>query len=480
MPGSASWQRSGTPAQTGGDQTRVNDQGNHNRPGQTPATPPKTGQVVAAVALAVTLGVAFAAWPYLRPLPPSTLQTPPAPVVTAPDATSAPDVTTDAAAAPVAPSPTAAEVAAVVADAGDQTVLRVVADPPELRVWANTRVRLSVETAESFSRFVWHFEDGSEPVSGAVVEHVFAESVRDRHVTVEGLRPGQPPLVATRRLPVERLAVLTASGDEPADEARLPAADGTRLLLVGGTLDPVLAMRLTDLAATSGVTAIVAMGDATAADQLAHALDVADPGVRHVALLHAPVALDPAQPADAPLKIVRNPGEVVTNVRKGTRDLGVLAVEDLALVAIDTRGQTVAEVELKRMHDALQWTGAFRATVVLSARPWTQTRDRDLIADRSYRLYEYALRQQVSAVVWASSGVFLDGRFGGLHVVGVGQANPATCVHPLGEDTCQPPSLTLLDVPPGRPLVARVLTGDDFAHVLARHALPAEVGKIRR
>ncbi len=351
--------------------------------------------------------------------------------------------------------------------------LHVIADPAELRVWANTRVRLSVQTDLPFERFVWHFEDGSDPVAGAVVEHVFAESVRDRHVTVEAMRRGQPTEVATLRLPVERLTVLAADGEERPDAEGLPKPDGTRLLFVGGPLDEAMAARVTAVATDVQAEVLVASGDDATVQALAQAIDN---GALTVALLHWPSAFVADTP---PLALIRNPGDALTPIRRGERDLGAWSIGDVGLAAVDTRGETLAEAELKRLHDVLQWTSAYRVSLLLSVRPLTLTRDAELIADRAYRIYEYALRHQVAAVL-ASSGVFYDGRFGGLRVIGIGEAQSAGCVRPLGQDACQQPSLTVIDVPAQGPPRLHVLVGDGFQTALAKHALPAEVGKIRR
>ncbi len=378
--------------------------------------------------------------------------------------------TTDGAALPIAVSPAVDPPAPLTAA---DAALHVIADPAELRVWANTRVRLSVQTDLPFERFVWHFEDGSEPVAGAVVEHVFAESVRDRHVTVEAMRRGQPTEVATLRLPVERLAVLAADGEERDDAERLPKADGTRLLFAGGPIDDAMAARVTAIATDVQAEVLVATGDDASAQALAQAIDN---GALTVALLYWPRQ---AQGEAPPLAVLRNPGDVLTPIRRGNRELGAWSIGDVGLAAVDTRGETLAEAELKRLHDVLQWTSAYRTSLLLSARPLTLTRDAELIADRAYRIYEYALRHQVAAVL-SATGVFYDGRFGGVRVIGVGEAQSAGCVRPLGQDACQQPSLSVLDVPAQGPPRLHVLVGDAFQTALAKHALPAEVGKIRR
>ena len=374
------------------------------------------------------------------------------------------------AALPASQTPAAALPAPVsAADAA----LHVIAEPPELRVWANTRVRLSVQTDLNFDRYVWHFEDGSEPIAGAIVEHVFAESVRDRHVTVEAFRRGQPTEVATLRLPVERLAVLAADGEERADAERLPKPDGTRFLFAGGAIDEAMAARVTAVATDVQAEVLVATGDEASAQALAQAIDN---GALTVALVHWPRQQQGDEP---PLAVLRNPGDALTPIRRGNRDLGAWSIAEVGLAAVDTRGETLAEAELKRLHDVLQWTSAYRTSLLLSARPLTLTRDAELIADRAYRIYEYALRSQVAAVL-SASGVFYDGRFGGVRVIGVGEAQSVGCVRPLGQDACQQPSLSVLDVPGQGPPRLHVLVGDGFETALAKHALPTEVGKIRR
>jgi hypothetical protein len=107
-------------------------------------------------------------------------------------------------------------------------------------------------------------------------------------------------------------------------------------------------------------------------------------------------------------------------------------------------------------------------------------RDGEVIADRAYRLYEHALRHQASLALSAVSGVFYEGRFGGLRVGSIGSAAPTGCARLLGTDGCQVASLTVLDFDSrGRPEV-QFLTGDDWQHLVARAELPREVGKVRR
>ncbi len=423
--------------------------------------------VVGAVLLALLVGGKLVAHLLGAPEPRSST------VTLAADANSAFDDAGSADAAAFLPESHSEAVAAPLPVTAADAALHVIADPTELRVWSNTRVRLSVQTDLPFERFVWHFEDGSEPVAGAVVEHVFAESVRDRHVTVEAQRRGHPTEVATLRLPVERLAVLAADGEERPDAERLPQADGTRLLFVGGTLDDAMAARIASLANDAQADAVIATGDDASAQALGQAIDAS---AATVALVHWPRQ---AQGEVPPLAVLRNAGDAITPIRRGNRDLGAWSIGEVGFAAVDTRGETLAEEELKRLHDVLQWTSAYRVSVLFSARPLTLTRDAELIADRAYRIYEYALRHQVAAVV-STSGVFYDGRFGGVRVIGIGEAQPSGCVRPLGQDACQQPSLSVLDVPAHGPPRLHVLVGDGFLTALAKHALPAEVGKIRR
>jgi hypothetical protein len=385
-------------------------------------------------------------------------------------ATLADTTTADVTPAEVLPtpvSPTAAPLPHPLADPG----LKIVADPTELRVWANTAVRMRVEsTGEvSFDRYVWHFEDGSEPVSGLEVEHTFAESVRDRHVTVEALRAGQPPVVVSRRLPVERLEIAPVDGGPAQEQAvALPSPQGTRLLLAGGPLGPDVVAAIAAMARKAHADLVI-VTDAAAAQAL-----VAQ--VAEVPVLVAP--LEPGVPE--PMQIASNPEDRLAPLRKGTRDLGVLTLGELALVAIDTRADTVGEPQLKQVRDGLLGATAYPATVLWTARPLTLVRDGELIADRAYRIYEHALRQQVTVVVSGSSGVVYDGRFGGQQVVAIGRAQAGECMRLTGTDACQPPTLTVLDVAARGKVAVHVLTGPGFDRLLTRQELPSEAGKIRR
>lgn len=380
-------------------------------------------------------------------------------------------------AADLAPTPSPTEVRMdaplphPVADKG----LHITAEPAELRVWSNTEVRLRVENdgEATYDRYVWHFEDGSEPVSGLEVLHTFAESVRDRHVTVEALRAGQAPVVISRRLPVERLAVVPVDGESrQARAAELPAPVGTRLLFAAGPMTAEVVEAVAAAARRVQAEVVVATDPG-----VAQALSVQLPDI---AVLGWPKEPPPQDNDAAPLQIAGNPGLRVAPLHKGARDLGVLTVGELAIVPIDTRAETVSEPQLKQLRDALLAATAYPATVLLTSRPLTLLRDGELIADRAYRIYEHALRQQVTVVISSASEVFYDGRFGGQQVVAVGRAHPDDCVRLTGTDACQEASLTVVDVSPRGKIAVQVLTGATFDRVLTRQELPAEAGKVRR
>ncbi len=368
------------------------------------------------------------------------------------------------------PSPAQAEAA----PASDSGPLRIVAEPDQLRVWSNTPVRLRVEVVgdAAFSKFVWHFEDGSDPVAGTEVEHVFAESVRDRHVTVEAMRPGLAPLMATHRLAVERLALAPLDGGEAA-QGGIPARSGTRILWVAGASDAAVQAAVAQAASQLEADAVVIAGDVS--DTASLDAQLANEAPQAAVLAWS----SDAGPAPV-LHVLRDPGGSVIDVLVGERPAGVLAVRDVALVAVDTRGQTIDEGELKRVRAALQAASAYSAVLLVSVRPLTLLRDGELIADRAYRLYEYALRQATNAVVSLASEVFYDGRFGGLAVVGVGRAEVSGCPRLLGHDACQPASITLVELGEHRRVRALHLLGPDFDRAASAADLPPEVGKVRR
>lgn len=355
--------------------------------------------------------------------------------------------------------------------------LRIIAEPATLRVWSNTAVRLRVEVLQDveFDKFIWHFEDGSAAVQGMEVEHTFAESVRDRHVTVEGVRRGQPAVVATRRLAVERLEVVPLDGGE--GEVKTPAKRGTRLLVVVAASGEEICQAVAAAAAQAQVDAVVAVGEPPDIDALEVHLGQVAPAVP---LLRWSIEPPGDGQQEKILEPVKDPNQQVTDVQIGDKSSGVFAIGDLALVAIDTRGETVGEPELKRAKQAMTAASAYPGTLLLTARPLTLLRDGELIADRAYRIYEHALRQAVTAVVSATSEVFYDGRFGGLALVAVGRARLESCPRLTGQDACQQPSVTLLELGEKKRLQVLHLMAPTFTVPAQSRDLPAEVGKVRR
>lgn len=355
--------------------------------------------------------------------------------------------------------------------------LHIVADPPQLRVWSNTAVRLRVDVAPlagPFERFVWHFEDGSDPVAGQEVEHTFGESVRDRHVTVQGLRGGRAVETASKTLPVERLPVAALDDDGGSQVAQRPKPEGTRILFAAGVGAGDDVASLAARAADEQCAAMIAGGNDVAMSALGDALHNAAP---QIALLRWRIAASDAGPA---LAVYRDDAKIVRPVQAGERPTGVLAIGEVALVAFDSRPEVVAETDLSQLRAALAAASAYANTVLVSPRPLTPFCDSDLVADRAYRVYEYALRNQVSAVVSAASEVFYDGRFGSQMVVAVGRAELAGCQRLIGDDACQPASATVAELGQSRRVRVMHWTGPQFGHLATDSDLPPEAGKIRR
>ncbi len=369
--------------------------------------------------------------------------------------------------------------------------LRIVAWPERLRVWANTRVALRVEAtgtgdgeAASFERFVWHFEDGSAPAEGRALEHDFPESVRDRHVTVEGFRHDGSREVASLRMAVERLEVVPVDGEAKAGEAPRPERSGPRLILVGGRAPADQLEKGLKVAFAAGASAVIAWTDAATAEAIAIAATAIDPNVP-VLLVRMPradadtIAVDEAPAAAALLEVVRDSAGRVTPLGR-SGGIEALAIDGVAFAAVDTRGATVAEDELAALSQRLEFASAFPHTLLLSPRPLAPYSDGDMVADRSYRIYELALRNGNCAVLSGSSGVAWNGRLGGLVAVAVGSLHADPCHRVLGETSCQAATITLLDVPAiGRIRASHLQLHEPHAP-LAGAALPPEVGRYRR
>ena len=352
-----------------------------------------------------------------------------------------------------------------------EPAFRIVAEPALLRVWDNTRVRLYIEPgAVAFERFVWHFEDGSPPATAPAVEHVFAESVRDRHVTVEAFAAAGPPIVVSLRLPVERLDIAHVEGARAEATALGPAHDGLRLLCAGN--DAGDAELLVSVAQRIGAGAVVVASGRPVAWEVARRLEGRG---SDTAVIHAPTTLDGGLPA---LALIR-PGGFVEIERSG-QAAGIWAWNDVAIVSLDTRADAIDEAALKRLRTALQVATAYPSVVLWTARPLAVLRDGELIADRAYRIYEHAMRASVSVVVSAASGVAFDGRFGGVRLASIGLTSDAGCVHLAGDGRCQPATLTAIDIGARGRVTVHTLAGPTFERAVPPGTLPAEVGKVRR
>ncbi|GEM_PF-3144332 len=372
-------------------------------------------------------------------------------------------------------------------DGGEANVnddpVRIVADPPQLRVWHNTRITLRAQPRddETFVRYVWHFEDGSDPEQGEVVAHIFPESVADRHVTLEAWRNDKDKVVVSRKLPIERLAVVPVDGDRPV-AARIPRPRGTRLLMLGDPDRATLAAAFKLMKRAGPIAAIVVSGNAeTAANARRQAVEEqVDTPMLH---LDAPTGDVPGEAAVAPtipspLRVIHDPERAVRSLIAGAASIPVIG--NAALVAHDSRSLAIDERQMVRTIKAMQAASAYPALVMLTTLPLAPLVDADVVAPSAYRLYEHALRNKARAVVSASSGVAFDGRYGGVEAVGIGAATGKGCRRLLGHDDCQSRTVTLLDVPKRGRVRARHLRLPQLVTWLGDTELPAEVGKYRR
>ena len=358
--------------------------------------------------------------------------------------------------------------------------VKITATPVALRVWHNTRVRLHAEPGPDtqFKRFVWHFEDGSDPAEGAAVDHVFPESVTDRHITLEAHRASGQPLVISKRLPIERLAVAPVDGDASLEKP-VPGPRGLRMALLGAGAIAPPAAALRRLLALK-VDAIIVFGSAPAAGgaaQILAQLDSSAPLLHlDTTLASIEVPLPDTALERAPLTVVHDPLGRVSAVPGGsTWTLG-----HVAFLVYDSRPVVSSEAAMLALQRGFQVASAYPAVVLLSARPLSPLTDGEQVADRAFRIYEHALRSNVRAVVSASSGVAFDGRYGGLSAVSVGQLTPLGCARLAGTDHCQSGTATLLDLAKtGAPRTLH-LRRPSLTAWLEAAVLPPAVGKYRR
>ncbi len=352
----------------------------------------------------------------------------------------------------------------------DDAPVKIVADPATLRVWHNTRVTLRAEPGEGhdFARYVWHFEDGSDPAHGEVVVHVFPESVGDRHVTLEAYKEAGEKLVVSRALPIERLDVVPLDGETMAVKT-FPKARGTRLLMLGAVHGPWLAQVRDWIDKTKGVAAVVVTDEATGRQLIGR------PATSVPILLWRVQASTTAAPTLRPL---HDPDGRIKSLISGTARVPV--VSGVALVAHDSTTDAHDEPNLQRTFRAMQAASAYDATLLLSARPLSPLVDNESIAESGFRLYEQALRMKMRAVVSATSEVAFDGRYGGLEAVSLGSLTQGRCRRLKGHDDCQSPTATVLDIPRLGRVRTLHLRGPKLSTWLSSAELPSEVGKYRR
>ena len=359
--------------------------------------------------------------------------------------------------------------------------LAIIADPAELRVWHNTRVTLRAQAADParFTRYIWHFEDGSDPAEGETVVHVFPESVADRHVTVQALGVAPDKLTVSRTLPIERLAVVPLDGEPPPIKP-IPRPKGTRLLFVAGALPPDT---LADIVQRAGpITAIIA-ASADASTSLGRTVADEPPILR---LERAPppseTDSDPTNSADplaSPAFGTDAGDDRVHKLIAGTAE--VVVIGDLGIVVHDSRADVADEATIQRTLRAMAIAAGYRRSIVLTARPLSPLVDGGTAAVSAFRVYEGAVRHGVRAVISAQSEVAYDARYGAVEAIAVGSAvNTGGCRRLKGHDACQSPTVTLVDVPASGRVRSLHLRGPTFVGWLSGAELPAAVGKYRR
>ncbi len=366
------------------------------------------------------------------------------------------------------------------ADPPPHAPVRIVADPEELRVWHNTRVTLRAEAAEAetFTRYVWHFEDGSDPEEGETVAHVFPESVADRHVTLRAFREGGDKLVVSRTLPIERLAVVPLDGEAPKIRP-IPRARGTRLVFVGGAAAAAAVRGVVKRAAPVAAIVVVAEEVARIPEP---PRDHSGPHVPVLVLSGRTFEFEgylPGSAMPAAALEVRRGEDAVKKLIAGTAEVTVIG--ELALVVHDTRWLATPEAAIRRPIKALEAAGAYPASLLLTAKPLSGLTDGDRAAPSAFRLYEGAVRSKTAAVVSAASQVAYDARYGALEAVAIGRAPPPRpCRRLSRHDECQSATITVLDVPTRGRVRALHLRGPKFLTWLTAAELPTTVGKYRR
>ncbi|HAN31753.1 MAG TPA: hypothetical protein DCQ06_09175 [Myxococcales bacterium] len=364
--------------------------------------------------------------------------------------------------------------------------LKIKLSPSHLRVWHNTRVRLRAQPGpdRQFTRYTWHFEDGSAPATGQEVEHTFPESVTDRFISVEALDGDDKPLVIAKRLPIERLEVVPIDGATP-QVLKPPKARGQRIMWLDAHHASQSSQALREVLTRWKIGLVVLFGPLSSAKIVAQNLTEAgwtgptiswSDQLSDESIQKAKADAAPAKSTEPTLTPLSDPNQEIRHI-EGTR---IWVYENTALVSHDSRPMVTSEASLRATQRALTTASAYSNCLLLTARPLSALRDDEKSADRAFRIYEHALRAKVSAVVHNSSGLAFNGRYGGVMTVSLGRLKPMGCARFHGSDDCQQGTATIIELRQRGGSKVWHLRAPSLSAWMRDDVLPTSVGKYRR
>jgi hypothetical protein len=368
-------------------------------------------------------------------------------------------------------------------------------EPDELMVLRDTPVELKVVVAGEAATCAWDFGDGDQ-AEGCSVRHVFRGGLADAWLSLT-LKDseGRERAHERRKIPLERLPVVSADADEPEEDLHLPAKPGhasaRRVLFVGPVFD---AERLTALvgAVKEGIRPdlVICTGDLVERFSEEAFTEWMRLFLTPLASSSVPVVVMPGE-RDLSTKLAR---EVFSSTLGQILFKPVLDYQDETgypfwysfvlgttyFIIVDSAEGGLIDARYRWLKQELARAAAYPRTFVVSHLPPAPLTSTDPAAlKRAYKIRELLLRYRGSVLFTGHHPVYYDGGFSEVRVVSTGGAVPEA-PSLLGARIRQGPVAVVVDWVGNEPLRVFGAGGGGFDRLIRRESLPATVDKYVR
>ena len=367
--------------------------------------------------------------------------------------------------------------------------------PDELMVLRDTPVELKVVVGGEAATCVWDFGDGDQ-AEGCDIRHVFRGGLADAWVSLT-LKDGARRERAheRRKIPLERLPVVSDDDDEQEEDLRLPAKPGhasaRRVLFVGPVFE---AERLSAL--------VGAVKEGIRPDLVICTGDLVERFSEEAFTEWMRLLLTPLASSSVPVVVMPGERDLSTMLAREvfSSTLGqilfkpVLDYQDEAgypfwysfvfgttyFIVVDSAEGGLSDARYRWLKTELARAAAYPRTFVISHLPPAPLTAKDPAAlKRAYKIRELLLRYRGSVLFTGHHPVYYDGGFSEVRVVSTGGAVPEAPPL-LGARIRQGPVAVVVDWVGNEPMRAFGAGGPGFDRLIRRDSLPATVDKYVR